>query len=119
MKKGGDEIMSPLALLQEGEAAEIIDMGGNDGNAHRGRHQHCHRGQRCENSWAISSCSRIGRDGLRSSHSHLHDMGLHPGKKVEMISNSGAGPLILRVDECRIAIGRGAAMKIYVRRSGE
>lgn len=59
--------MSPLALLQEGEVAEIIDMGGNDGNAHRGRHQHCHRGQRCENSWAISSCSRIGRDGLRNS----------------------------------------------------
>jgi ferrous iron transport protein A len=42
-------------------------------------------------------------------------MGLRPGKQVEMITNRGSGPLVLRVDECRIAMGRGAAMKIYVR----
>jgi len=111
--------MSPLALLQEGEIAEIIDMGGNHGNSHRGRCQHRHRGNHCENFREISSCCRIGRDGLRSSHSHLHDMGLRPGTKVEMITNNGVGPLILRVDECRIAMERGVAMKIYVRRNGE
>jgi len=44
-------------------------------------------------------------------------MGLRPGKKIEMITNSGTGPLVLRVDECRIAMGRGEAMKIYVRRN--
>jgi ferrous iron transport protein A len=46
-------------------------------------------------------------------------MGLRPGKKVEMITNSGTGPLVLRVDECRIAMGRGTAMKIYVRRNAK
>jgi len=111
--------MSPLALLQEGEVAEILDLGGNDGNLHRGRYQHRHRGNGCANFRDISSCCRIGRDGLRRSHSHLHDMGLRPGTKVEMITNNGVGPLILRVDECRIAMERGAAMKIYVRRNGE
>jgi Fe2+ transport system protein FeoA len=46
----------------------------------------------------------------------MMNMGLRPGKQVEMLTNRGAGPLVLRVDECRIAIARGAAMKIYVRR---
>jgi ferrous iron transport protein A len=46
-------------------------------------------------------------------------MGLRPGKQVEMITNSGIGPLVLRVDESRIAMGRGAAMKFYVRRIEE
>lgn len=45
------------------------------------------------------------------------NMGLRPGKMVEMIKNNGTGPIVLKVDECRIAMGRGAAMKIYVRRS--
>jgi len=44
------------------------------------------------------------------------DMGLRPGKQVEMLTNSGGGPLLLKVDESRIALGRGMAMKIYVRR---
>jgi ferrous iron transport protein A len=44
-------------------------------------------------------------------------MGLRPGKHVEMITNSGTGPLVLRLEESRIALGRGMAMKIYVRRS--
>ena len=44
-------------------------------------------------------------------------MGLRPGKTVQMVTNSGAGPIVIRVDECRIALGRGAAMKIYVRRN--
>jgi len=46
----------------------------------------------------------------------VEDMGLRTGKIVEVLSNDGRGPLLLRVDESRIAIGRGLAMKIMVRR---
>jgi ferrous iron transport protein A len=46
----------------------------------------------------------------------MEDMGLRAGKTVEMLSNGGRGPILLKVDESRIAMGRGMAMKIMVRR---
>jgi len=87
--------MSPLALLKEGETAEIVAYYGRHGH----RHGHCH-GHKIEH----------GQD-------HIINMGLRPGKRVEMITNRGTGPIVLRLDECRIALGRGIAMKIYVRRN--
>ncbi|MFH1080655.1 MAG: ferrous iron transport protein A [Pseudomonadota bacterium] len=112
-------MMSPLALLKEGEVAEIIDPPRNrPGTQHR-HHRHGHDGCRCTTPCTGCSCRHAHHGGLAAhSHFHLQDMGLRPGKKVEMITNSGTGPLILRVDECRIAMGRGEAMKIYVRRDG-
>jgi ferrous iron transport protein A len=47
----------------------------------------------------------------------VEDMGLRVGKTVEMLNN-GSGPVLLRVDESRIAIARGLAMKIMVREVG-
>lgn len=47
---------------------------------------------------------------------HLRNIGIFAGKIVEVVSNQGHGPLLLRIDEARIAIGRGMAMKIMVRR---
>lgn len=44
------------------------------------------------------------------------DMGLRIDKTVEMLNNAGPGSLLVKVDESRIAIGRGMAMKIMVRR---
>ncbi len=111
-------MMSPLALLQEGEIAEIIDPAGqtrdNDTGGHYG-HGGCH----CQASLKDAPCcsASTGPHHHTHGHSHLHDMGLRPGKIIEMITNSGTGPLVLRVDECRIAMGRGEAMKIYVRRN--
>jgi ferrous iron transport protein A len=46
-------------------------------------------------------------------------MGLRSGKTVEMLSNTGHGSLLVRVDDSRIALGRGVAMKVSVRRIGE
>lgn len=46
----------------------------------------------------------------------VEEMGLRIGKTVEMLTNGG-GPILLRVDESRIAMGRGMAMKIIVRRA--
>lgn len=112
--------MSPLALLQEGETAEIVDLDENGAfgryhNRHAARHGNCSHDGCCDRREI-----QRGRGPVPEQHRvHLQDMGLRPGKKVEMITNSGAGPLVLRVDECRIAMGRGAAMKIYVRRNGQ
>jgi ferrous iron transport protein A len=83
--------MSPLALMREGECGEIVDSAGR----------------------------REGGQKSRGRREHLEGMGIRPGKRVEMIANKGCGPLILRLDETRIALGRGMAMKIYVRRNGE
>jgi ferrous iron transport protein A len=47
--------------------------------------------------------------------SRAEDMGLRLGKRVQMLSN-GAGPVLVKVDESRIALDRGMAMKIKVRR---
>lgn len=47
----------------------------------------------------------------------VEDMGLRVGKTVEMLNNGG-GPVLLKVDETRIAIARGLAMKIMVREVG-
>ncbi len=49
------------------------------------------------------------------SDGRIEEMGLRCGKTVEMLSN-GSGPILLRIDESRLAIGRGTAMKILVRR---
>jgi ferrous iron transport protein A len=81
--------MSPLALLQEGETAEIVSLAGRFGTAFRG-------------------CRRI---------EHLNGLGFRPGKQVEMVRNRGGGPLVVRIEEACIALGRGIALNIHVRRS--
>jgi len=47
----------------------------------------------------------------------VEEMGLRVGKTVEMLA-SGSGPVLLRVDESRIALARGLAMKIMVEKHG-
>ena len=46
----------------------------------------------------------------------LETMGIRVGKKVEMLKSEGAGLLLIKIDESRIAISRRLAMKILVRR---
>lgn len=85
--------MMPLGLLSAGERAEIIN---------------------------IKSCRQIGGnaccgEGKRECH-RTDEMGIRQGKKIEMLCNEGGGPILLKIDESRIAIGRGMAMKIIVRK---
>ncbi|HBH61145.1 MAG TPA: ferrous iron transport protein A [Nitrospiraceae bacterium] len=81
--------MAPLGLLSRGEQAEILEI----------------KGQIC--------CKQgSSRDQL----CHIEDLGLRAGKMIEMLNNEGRGPILLKVEESRIAIGRGMAMKIMVRR---
>lgn len=46
----------------------------------------------------------------------IEDMGFRVGKTIEMLNNEGRGPLLIKIDESRLALGRGLAMKIMVRR---
>jgi len=46
--------------------------------------------------------------------SRLAAMGLVAGAPVEVLQNRGRGPLLVRVCDTRIALGRGEAIKILV-----
>ena len=46
--------------------------------------------------------------------SRAEDLGLRVGKRVVMLAR-GAGPVLVKVDESRIAVDRGVAMRIKVR----
>jgi len=80
--------MIPIGLLSRGEKAEIVEIRTNRGYCNGNKNELC----------------------------HAEDMGLRAGRVIEMLNNEGHGPILLKVDESRIAIGRGMAMKIIVKR---
>jgi len=45
-------------------------------------------------------------------------LGFNPGATIEVVRNDGFGPLIVSILDTQIALGRGQASKIYVRREG-
>ena len=47
----------------------------------------------------------------------VEDMGLRIGKTVQMLNNGS--PILLKVDESRIAVDRGMAMKIMIKEVGQ
>lgn len=88
-EKGGCGVIVPLGLSSGGEKGEIANIKGQNGCRHgSGKNLLC----------------------------HAEDMGLRAGKIVEMLTNEGKGALLLKVNESRIAIGRGMAMKIMVKK---
>jgi ferrous iron transport protein A len=84
--------MTPLGLMSIGEKAEVLEM-------------------LTRQTFRDESSRRQS-----TSNSRLEELGLRVGKTVEMLNNGGRGPLLLKVDEARIAIDRGTGMKIMVRR---
>lgn len=96
--------MIPLGLLSPGETGEITEI--------RTGHARC-SGPCCtgfKHGEGHSCCK-----DKEKSEARVEDMGLRIGKKVEILNNGG-GPVLLRVDESRLAVARGIAMKILVRR---
>lgn len=85
--------MMPLGLLSPGDQGEILAI-----RIHK-----------------VSAPDRCCA-GREKCDCRVEDMGLRIGKTVEMLSNGGGGPVLLKVDESRIAVDRGLAMKIMVRR---
>ncbi|MBW1931305.1 MAG: ferrous iron transport protein A [Deltaproteobacteria bacterium] len=53
----------------------------------------------------------IGGRGVKSK---LYSMGLIPGTKVKILTHASMGPVMVRVRDCRLALGRGMAEKIIV-----
>jgi ferrous iron transport protein A len=81
--------MAPLGLLAIGERGEILSIRGGSGAPAAGKNR-----QIC----------------------HVEEIGLRIGRVVVMLNNEGRGSLLVKVDESRIALGRGMAMKIMVRK---
>ncbi len=96
-RKDRDERMVPLGLLSSGERAEIMEI---------------KEGKDCLS--PAGGCAGNERRG--DERSRIEEMGIRIGKNVQMISNGGRGPMLIKVDGSRIAMGRGMAMKILVRR---
>jgi len=96
MNKKEPKSTIPLALLSPGEFGEIVHVNVNID----------------EKSACCGQCS-----GERHKNDNrIEEMGFRTGKIVAMLNN-GTGPLLLRIDESRIAISRGMAMKIKIRRT--
>jgi ferrous iron transport protein A len=51
--------------------------------------------------------------------SRMASLGFTPGARVSVVQNFGHGPLIAMVRDARIALGRGEALRIHVRRGTE
>lgn len=104
--------MIPLGLLSTGESGEIaeirMDAARSSGTCCSGHaHGHTHAG--------YATGGRQCCKDKEKSEVRVEDMGLRIGKTVEILNNGG-GPVLVKVDESRIAVARGIAMKILVRR---
>ena len=53
-------------------------------------------------------------DGGHQFLSRLASLGFTPGVQLEVIQNYGHGPIIVRLRDTRVALGRGEAEKILV-----
>ena len=45
----------------------------------------------------------------------LISMGILPGKEIEVLSSRKNGPVVIKVNDTRLALGHGMAHKIYVK----
>lgn len=81
--------LAPLFLLSRGEKAKIVEVGETKERSNGNMANHIY---------------------------HAEDMGLRTGHIIEMLHNGGRGPLLVKVDESRIAISREMAMMIIVKR---
>jgi len=59
----------------------------------------------------------VEMNGGRGMLGRMTSLGFTPGAKVTIVQNFGRGPLIALVRDARIALGRGEAGRIHVRRS--
>lgn len=45
----------------------------------------------------------------------LREMGFYKGQKVSVLQNKGNGPLVIKLQDTRLMLGRGLAMKILIK----
>lgn len=103
----------PLSELQAGEKAEVIEIycgRGHWENQNRGgfgRHGHGHYGQ-----GNIHAHGPFGSEGS----DYFQRLGIHKGSIVEMVGGFAHGPVTVAIGDNRIALGRGLAMKVMVKK---
>lgn len=73
------------------------------------------------NAWRLLGDLPVGRRGIvrrlrggRGLTSRLTSMGFSLGAELEVIQNFGQGPIIVKVRDTRVALGRGEAAHIQV-----
>ncbi len=88
----------------------------------RKRRRRCRRGGAFRTEYIPLSFLRTGQRGMvvrilcgRGLIGRIASMGFTPGTEVKLLQNYGHGPLIARVRDARLALGRGEANKIIVR----
>jgi ferrous iron transport protein A len=86
------DIMIPLGLLSPGEQGVITEI---------------------RLFWASGDPCYLDRQKYEC---RVEDMGLRIGKTVQMLNNGS--PILLKVDESRIAVDRSMAMKIMIKEVG-
>ncbi|RME37503.1 MAG: ferrous iron transport protein A [Thermoflexia bacterium] len=57
--------------------------------------------------------------GGHSLRNRMLALGLTPGAEVTVLQNYGRGPMLVRVRDVRVALGRGEAAKVLVQRGEE
>lgn len=60
----------------------------------------------------------VGFRGGRGLSQRLAELGLTPGEPVRVLSAGRGGPVLVEIRGSRIALGRGMAAKVLVRRGG-
>ncbi|MBL8660674.1 MAG: ferrous iron transport protein A [Rhodospirillales bacterium] len=57
-------------------------------------------------------------DGGASAHRKLANLGLAPGRVVEIVTRQPGGPILLAVGGSRVAVGFGLALRVKVAAAG-
>jgi ferrous iron transport protein A len=94
--------MVPLFDLNEGEVGEVVEIS-EEIEHHKGHHK------------------RHGKHGKHGNlcchHARVCDLGIRVGKNVTMLQKHRWGPMLVKVGDARIAIGRGMAERIKIKNS--
>ncbi len=85
--------MVPLKDLNEGESGEIVEI--------------------AEPEFCPKKRSFFGRRGRRCC--RCNDIGLRKGKVVQILRKHKSGPMLLKVDQTRIAIDQGVVESIRIK----
>ncbi len=92
--------MVPLNTLNEGDFGEIIEINGCN-------HRRCNH----KKSWQ----RRFLSEPNSINHGRMAGLGLRIGKKIQLLQKRKRGPLLIRVDDSRIAVGREMAENIFIK----
>ncbi len=84
--------MKSLSEMHEGSTGEIT------GIVNEGRHRKGHM-------------PGVNHNGAAK----LREMGFYEGQMVTVVQNRGNGPLVIKLQDARMMLGRGLAMKIMIK----